>query len=174
MYKLTLQGTVLRLADGASIPPAADNADYQVYLAWVAAGNSPEAADEPSLNEVKAAAVASVEMRVEQAKVTAGIIVSQPGMVAQYASNAFYVERWIAAGRPASPDPADYPTAEAERQGFDPVLTLAEMLGLWETMWGQMNAANAGVMLARRLALTAIAAAADPAAVAAAVENLEL
>lgn len=46
MYKLTrFGGVILRLADGMSIPPDAANADYQQYLAWVAAGNTAQAAD---------------------------------------------------------------------------------------------------------------------------------
>ena len=51
MYKLlkNLQGeisSVLRVADNACIPFAPDNTDYQKYLEWVAAGNTPEQADE--------------------------------------------------------------------------------------------------------------------------------
>lgn len=45
MYKLTRSGSVLRLADGASIPPVAANADYQDYLRWVGAGNAATPAD---------------------------------------------------------------------------------------------------------------------------------
>jgi len=51
MYKLIKQrdgsiGSVLRVSDGATIPFAADNTDYQQYLKWVAEGNTPEPADE--------------------------------------------------------------------------------------------------------------------------------
>jgi len=36
---------ILRKADNAYIPYDPDNTDYQEYLAWVAAGNTAEAAD---------------------------------------------------------------------------------------------------------------------------------
>ena len=36
---------VKRIADNAFIPFVNDNADYQEYLAWVAEGNTAEAAD---------------------------------------------------------------------------------------------------------------------------------
>ena len=43
-YRLHQNGNIIRERDGAWIPPDTDNADYQEYLAWVAAGN---AADPP-------------------------------------------------------------------------------------------------------------------------------
>ena len=50
MYKLSPlfnneQVSVIRLSDGAAIPFAPDNTDYQAYLKWVSEGNTPEQAD---------------------------------------------------------------------------------------------------------------------------------
>ena len=51
MYKLyndengKLSG-IFRTTDGACIPIAEDNTDYQEYLKWLAEGNTPEPADE--------------------------------------------------------------------------------------------------------------------------------
>jgi len=37
--------SVIRLSDGACIPFAPDNTDYQAYLEWVEEGNTPEEAE---------------------------------------------------------------------------------------------------------------------------------
>ena len=43
---VTTEGdTIIRKSDNAAIPKDEGNTDYQDYLAWVAEGNTPEAAD---------------------------------------------------------------------------------------------------------------------------------
>jgi hypothetical protein len=41
---------IKRLADNAFIPFDPDNTDYQQYLRWLEAGNTPLPADEPETN----------------------------------------------------------------------------------------------------------------------------
>jgi hypothetical protein len=46
--KLDNSQTVQRLSDGACIPFALDNTDYQEYLKWVVEGGVALSADEPA------------------------------------------------------------------------------------------------------------------------------
>jgi hypothetical protein len=46
-YQLTQGDCIQRLSDSAFIPPDPANTDYAAYLAWKAAGNTPEPAPEP-------------------------------------------------------------------------------------------------------------------------------
>lgn len=44
-YKLTNNSTIIRLADGAFIPPDPRNRDFAEYQKWLALGNVPAPAD---------------------------------------------------------------------------------------------------------------------------------
>ena len=63
MYKLTDTTTIIRIADGASIPADPANSDYANYLEWVADGNTATAADaipDPTYQENRVAEYPSI------------------------------------------------------------------------------------------------------------------
>ena len=47
MYKKSSHGYIIRQADSAYVPLTPENRDYQEYLSWIDAGNTPEPADPP-------------------------------------------------------------------------------------------------------------------------------
>ena len=49
MYKLMQKTGVIRTADSAAIPFDPANTDFQEYQKWLALGNQPLPADEPTL-----------------------------------------------------------------------------------------------------------------------------
>lgn len=58
MYQFTQTTNIKRLSDGASIPPDPRNADYQHFIGWVEAGNTPEpyTPPQPTADDVRAEA----------------------------------------------------------------------------------------------------------------------
>ena len=64
-YQSTANGSVIRLIDGASIPPDPANTDYAAYLQWLSEGNTPLPAPEP-----EPAPVLTTEQKLEAAGLT--------------------------------------------------------------------------------------------------------
>ena len=71
LYQLTDGDYILRLSDDAFIPPAEGNTDYQAYLAWTAAGNTPlpaPASPAPPAPLTPAEKLAAAGLTVEELK----------------------------------------------------------------------------------------------------------
>ena len=75
MYQLTTGDTILRLEDGANIPPDPANTDYAAYLAWVEEGNTPEPAPipEPPVELTPAEKLAQSGLTVAELKTLLGL-----------------------------------------------------------------------------------------------------
>lgn len=61
MYQYTKHGGVLRLSDGAVIPPDPRNADFTAYSDWFDAGGRPAPAEPVDASEVARSALAALE-----------------------------------------------------------------------------------------------------------------
>lgn len=67
MYKLTNTTYILRTADGAYVPADEANIDYQAYLAWLAEGNTPGSADQPTQVQIIESIKAAVQSHMDAA-----------------------------------------------------------------------------------------------------------
>ena len=65
MYKLTNTTLVIRLADNAFIPTDPGNSDFQGYLQWINAGNTPQSIDAETVEQVQARITQQVQQRLD-------------------------------------------------------------------------------------------------------------
>lgn len=148
-YKLKETG-VLRLSDGASIPEAPDNRDWQEYQAWLEAGNTPLPMDEPTLEQVRNEAIAQINALDNESAIGGDLIPGTDIMTVRYTTNTLEVLKWIEQKRPVEHivgggsvlNPDDFPAADLEAAGYratsDPTMTISKMLELWEVKWRSM------------------------------------
>lgn len=95
MYKLTNNNVIIRTIDGANIPIATGNKDYQEYLEWVAQGNVP--IPRVTLGELRQELIQQVKDDAYQIIISRYPTWKQSNMLA----------RWLELQRIASPTIAD-------------------------------------------------------------------
>lgn len=123
-YQVTSGAHVLRVEDGALIPPDAGNADYQELLAWQADGGVIEPAPVPSLGAARAARDAELAAACSAA-ITAGITLDVTG------------------------EALFYPTSPQDQANLNGVVTVA-LLGVPEGWTQGLTTGDAAGVWARR------------------------
>ena len=91
-YRLAADGLVIRLADGAVIPPDPRNADRMRFDAWVSEGNTPAPAPAPAPAPPPLDPIAIINAHVES--VARGMDYSSAASCAGYAAST--VPQWAA------------------------------------------------------------------------------
>lgn len=129
MYKLANHNSVIRLADGAHIPFADGNRDYEEYKLWLAGGNAPLPADLPdpmvAAKAEREAAVAAIKVTTASGRTFDGDEASQSRMArALGAMDDTDTTAWVL---------ADNSVAQVGRMELREALRLAgaEMTRLW-------------------------------------------
>lgn len=157
-YRLSSGGGVVRTADGAFIPQDTRNADWNAYQAWLAVPNTPDAIPVPDLAPYKAARSAEIRAEAERRRQ-----VVAPLTLADLLR---FREAELAAVD-GTPTAGEYPLLDAQATATSSTIAavatavVAENLALREDL--------APIEEALRLGLAAITAAANVAAVDAAV-----
>ncbi|MEW5709845.1 MAG: hypothetical protein AB1830_13220 [Pseudomonadota bacterium] len=108
---------VMRLSDGAFIPDAPGNRDWQEFREWLAKGNTPLPPDQPSLDEVRKSALAAIDAAAGRAR--ARYITIAPGQEGTYLLKAADADRYKAAGYPDA-QIASYPWILAKAKAMTP------------------------------------------------------
>lgn len=119
MYKFVAGFSgVRRISDGAFIPDAPGNRDWQEFREWLAKGNTPLPSDQPSLDEVRKSAFAAVDAAAGRARTH--YITSAPGQDGTYLMKAEQAAAYRAAGYPADASPWLLIALEAQATGQTP------------------------------------------------------
>lgn len=160
-YQIT-DGGVLRERDSAFIPNDPANRDWQEYLAWVGAGNTADPAPTPTLAEEKASAVKTIERQF-----TSRVNTMDPPLRPLSVAEVLLIREVDTVETDGSPSAGDYPMLAAMVPDVG-----ADVGAVGTVLRAEFDAnstALAGLEAARRAGVTAVNAAADSAAVAAAL-----
>lgn len=166
-YKLTATGTVIRTADNAFIPDDPRNSDRAEYQRWLDAGNTPDPADTPTLDQVKAELKAAIDAAAERERMR--YITAGAGQALVYEQKRTEVARHRNDPALALTE-ANFPWAASRAENFE--ITVAAVLAEWTAQADAWSAIARAIENVREGAKAAIGAAADEAAARAIAEEV--